>query len=257
MSRTPPPSRQARTPRSLTAALDDFADEKKSADRPRSSGGNAGFYLLAVLGLLAFGAAGYALFTRAGFKLPRPEIVEKAPEVGYVSMDEIKANAAKVAEETGAKMARSNVRRDVPRANAKDGQFEVLDGVQARVQSVTIEREYRVGNLMYRRKTPLLRIGVSFQMAGLGKNRAYDFNSDKFPVARMIDGGDRPYPQLDTGFTGKFTSTLRFDKPEMFYLYFDPPAKTQPLYLDIRHPAVETGEVFRFFIPDDYYNVNR
>jgi hypothetical protein len=262
MSREAPPPRRARNSRSLTDALDDFAAEKKSANRPRTSksANTAVFVLVAVVGFAGLLGGGYVLMARGDFKIGQPpaaEAEEKKPKVGYVSMDEIKAEAQKRAEENGAKMVKTSVSKDAPRANVKDGAFEVLDGVQARVHTVTIEREYRVGNLIYRRRNPLLRITIGFQMATLGKTRAYDFDIDQFPLVKMIDDVERPYPQLDDGFIRRFTSTLRFDKEEVFAFYFDPPAKTRPLYLDVKHPATEPGHVFRFYVPDDFYNVNR
>jgi hypothetical protein len=263
MSREAPPPRRARNSRSLTDALDDFAAEKESASRSRrpSNTANTGvFILVAVVGVAALAGGGYFLMAHGNIDLgapPTSEGEEEKPKIGYISMDEIKAAAHKRAEENGAKIPRSSVRKDAPRANVKDGGFEVLDGVQAKVVGVSIEREYRVGALIYRRRNPLLRITVAFQMSALGQTRSYDYEKDMFPLAKMIDDADRPYPQLDSGFTGRFTSTLRFDKPEIFAIYFDPPAKTRPLYLDIKHPATEPGHVFRFYIPDDAYNVNR
>ena len=259
MSREAPPPRRARNSRSLTDALDDFAAEKKTDGPARrtSNGANTGVFILAgVVGLAAFIGGGYALVAHGNFIAP-PQAEEKKSTVAYVSMDEIKAAAHKRAEENGAKMTKSSVQKDLPRANVKDGQVEMHDGVQARIHGVAIEREYRVGNLIYRRRNPLLRITVGFQTPGLGQTRSYDFDPDMFPVAKMIDDVDRPYPQLENGFTGRFTSTLRFDKEEMFHIYFDPPAKSRPLYLDLKHPATEPGHVFRFYIPDDVYNVNR
>jgi hypothetical protein len=262
MSREAPPPRRARNSRSLTDALDDFAAEKKSPTRARTpnASNTVVFVLVAVVGLAGLVGGGYVLMARGDFKLgapPAADAEEKKSKIGYVTMDEIKAAAQQRAEENGAKMPKLSVRKDLPRANVKDGQFEVLDGVQARVHSVTIEREYQVGILIYRRRNPLLRITIGFQMATLGQKRSYDFDADQFPLAKMIDDVDRPYPQLDDGFSRRFTSTLRFDKEEVFAFYFDPPAKARPLYLDVKHPATESGNVFRFFIPDDFYHVNR
>ncbi len=262
MSREAPPPRRARNARSLTDALDDFAAEKKSAPRARTSNSanTVVFVLVAVVGFAGLLGGGYVLMARGDFKIGAPppaEAEEKKSPIGYVTMDEIRAAAQKRAEENGAKMVKPSVSKDVPRANVKDGQFEILDGVQARVHSVTIEREYQVGILIYRRRNPLLRITIGFQMATLGQKRSYDFDIDRFPLAKMIDEADRPYPQLDDGFSRRFTSTLRFDKEEVFAFYFDQPAKARPLYLDVKHPATEPGHVFRFYIPDDFYHVNR
>ena len=196
MSRSAPRPSLPQRSCSLTDASTTSAGEKRAASLPIPPPPPS-LRRVAVIGTAVLFGGGYFLFANAKHLAPPPPEDEKS-KIAYVSMDEIKANAAKRAEATAAIKPKSSVRRDVPRTDAR-GSTESIDGVQACVLGVAIEREYRVGILIYRRRNPLLRITVAFQMSTLGQTRAYDFDGDQFPLAKMIDETDRPYHQLETG----------------------------------------------------------
>jgi len=252
MSRDIPPPDRARKSRSLSAALDDFTAEKK-ATRTRFPALVIG---LAVVGLAGTVGAGVYVIAHAGG--PPAAGDEGKAKIGYVSMDEIKAKAIKNAEEAAKSAPRAPSGPDPTRTDARTGTI-VIDGVQARVVGVEVEREYRVGANVYRRRTPVFKVDIGFRLETFGRTVPYDYNPETLSaVAKLRDEVGRPQPGVEAGgYTKPFSGVLRADKEEVYTLYFEPPTKTRPLELDCWHPTLGKGKPFRFHIPASMYDVAR